>query len=63
MILGCLFYLQESAEVVLDLYKNLPTGSKLPLNVKEALTLLWEDNGVKECYRRALEYQLNDSAP
>lgn len=52
--------------MILDLYKNLPTGDKLPPNVVQAFRSLWQDGGVQECYRRALEYkgqQLNDSAP
>lgn len=49
--------------MILDLYDNLPTGSKLPSNVREAFIVLWDDGGVVECYRRAFEYQLNDSAP
>ncbi len=49
--------------MIFDLYKNLPTGTKLPPNVVEAFFSLWQDGGVKECYRRAFEYQLNDSAP
>lgn len=49
--------------MIFDLYKNLPTGTKLPPNAVEAFTLLWEDGGVRECLRRNYEYQLNDSAP
>ena len=47
----------------MEVYNNLPTGPKLPSNVKDAFAALWEDGGVLECYRRAFEYQLNDSAP
>ena len=31
-------------------------------DVGESLKILWADNGVKECYSRSREYQLNDSA-
>jgi hypothetical protein len=55
--------LQEHAEVVLDLHKNLPTGTKLPPNVSAAFISLWEDEGFQTCFKRAFEYQLNDSAP
>jgi len=37
-----------------------PTG--LPAAVATAIGELWKDDGVQECYRRANEYQLNDSA-
>lgn len=37
-----------------------PTG--LPVKVATAIGELWKDDGVQECYRRANEYQLNDSA-
>ena len=31
-------------------------------DVGDSLKLLWADEGIKECYERAREYQLNDSA-
>lgn len=49
--------------MIYDQYKDLPTGAKLPPNVIEAFKVLWEDGGVVECYRRSMDYQLNDSAP
>ena len=30
--------------------------------VAEAVTELWKDQGVQNCYKRSAEYQLNDSA-
>ena len=39
------------------------SDNALPGNVKDAVIILWQDQGVQECYRRAIEYQLNDSAP
>lgn len=54
---------KEHADVIQDLYKNLPTGTKLAPNIVEAFIALWNDEGVKTCFRRAFEYQLNDSAP
>ena len=35
----------------------------LPLEVVNAIDSLWADEGFQECFRRAYEYQLNDSAP
>ena len=49
--------------MIQDLYKNLPTGTKLAPNIVDAFAALWNDEGVKTCFRRAFEYQLNDSAP
>lgn len=62
VMMSCIFT-QGHAQVIMDLYNSLPTGSKLPSNVKAAFVALWDDEGVLECYRRAFEYQLNDSAP
>lgn len=36
--------------------------AQLPANVTEAVKALWQDSGVKACYARKKEYQLNDSA-
>ncbi len=35
----------------------------LPGSIKEAVQVVWNDQGVQACFKRALEYQLNDSAP
>jgi guanine nucleotide-binding protein subunit alpha len=34
----------------------------LPKEIAEAVKILWEDTGVKQCFDRKKEYQLNDSA-
>lgn len=34
----------------------------LPQEVTEAIMELWKDPGVRECFGRSREYQLNDSA-
>lgn len=34
----------------------------LPTEVTEAITELWRDPAVKQCFSRSREYQLNDSA-
>ncbi|KAF3933164.1 hypothetical protein ABW19_dt0207928 [Dactylella cylindrospora] len=37
-------------------------GDSLPTEVGNAIKSLWEDRGVKQCFDRSREYQLNDSA-
>lgn len=34
----------------------------LDLQVTEAISGLWQDAGVRECFNRSREFQLNDSA-
>lgn len=55
---------KDKAQVILNVMANISTYEKcLPTEVVEAFTILWEDQGVRECFSRAYEYQLNDSAP
>ncbi|KAK0109643.1 guanine nucleotide-binding protein subunit alpha [Cadophora gregata] len=37
-------------------------GDNLPPEVGNAISALWRDVGVQECFKRSREYQLNDSA-
>lgn len=37
-------------------------GESLPPEVGQAISVLWKDAGVQECFNRSREYQLNDSA-
>jgi len=37
-------------------------GDNLPPEVGTAIAALWKDSGVQQCFSRAREYQLNDSA-
>jgi guanine nucleotide-binding protein subunit alpha len=37
-------------------------GETLPPDVGNAIRTLWQDRGVRECFRRSREFQLNDSA-
>ena len=37
-------------------------GDSLPPDVGTAISVLWKDNGVQQCFQRSREYQLNDSA-
>ena len=38
-------------------------ATSFPPEVIQAFKSLWNDEGVKLCFSRAYEYQLNDSAP
>ena len=35
----------------------------IPAEIGEMMKLLWQDDGFQECLKRAVEYQLSDSAP
>ncbi|CAL3964433.1 unnamed protein product, partial [Diplocarpon coronariae] len=37
-------------------------GDNLPPEVGNAISALWRDAGVQDCFKRSREYQLNDSA-
>ncbi|KAF1989935.1 G-protein alpha subunit [Aulographum hederae CBS 113979] len=37
-------------------------GDRLPQEVGNAISVLWKDLGVQQCFQRSREYQLNDSA-
>lgn len=37
-------------------------GDSLPPEVGNAISQLWKDAGVQDCFKRSREYQLNDSA-
>ena len=54
---------QQYAEAVVKYPTPIPTGGSLPEELVEAIKTLWGDAGVQEAFRRAYEYQLNDSAP
>ena len=41
----------------------IPAGGCLPEELVVAMKALWSDSGVQETFKRAYEYQLNDSAP
>lgn len=38
------------------------TGDALSPDVGDAIKFLWGDDGVRQCFKRSREYQLNDSA-
>ena len=54
---------QQYAEAVVKYPTPIPTGGSLPEELVGAIKTLWGDAGVQEAFRRAYEYQLNDSAP
>jgi guanine nucleotide-binding protein subunit alpha len=57
---------QERNQVAFDLIDRLPdqTGCQHTLadNIAQAIKVLWQDNGIRACYQRKSEFQLNDSA-
>jgi GTPase SAR1 family protein len=53
----------EKAQVIINVITSIPTFDKLPSEVVDAFQSVWNDQGVKDCFGRAYEYQLNDSAP
>lgn len=55
--------LQDHARVILGLSTSLSSYEAFPPEVTSAFISLWADAGVQECFSRAYEYQLNDSAP
>ena len=54
---------REYASIIMSLSTSIPNYSSVPSEVAEAFRRLWSDQGVKACFSRAYEYQLNDSAP
>ena len=53
----------KHSALVHDLVDNEAVRSLIPLTVQaEALQTLWADRGVRECFERANEYQLQDTA-
>lgn len=53
---------EENSQLISNITTGLPNNT-LPAEIIQAFRALWADNGVKECFSRAYEYQLNDSAP
>ncbi|KAJ2617069.1 guanine nucleotide-binding protein subunit alpha [Coemansia sp. RSA 1365] len=52
---------QVHANVIMDMPGQIEADN-LPTNVANAVKALWEDGGVRECFGRSNEFQLNDSA-
>jgi guanine nucleotide-binding protein subunit alpha len=53
--------LEEFAEVIMDAPDDYDQNF-LETTISNALIKLWSDPGVKSCFSRSREYQLNDSA-
>lgn len=53
--------LQSHAQVIKEQPERIEDES-LPEAVGKAISVLWKDSGVQECFERSREYQLNDSA-
>lgn len=54
---------KDNAQAILNLSTSLSSFQSLPPEMAEAFKSLWSDGGVRECFKRAYEFQLNDSAP
>lgn len=54
---------QDQAKVILGLSTSLNSYETFPPEVTSAFSVLLQDGGVQQCFKRAYEYQLNDSAP
>lgn len=64
MIVVCVSSPQEHAQAIEALITTqLPNTHNLTPEAVEAFRALWADEGVRKCFERAYEYQLNDSAP
>ena len=55
-----LFYFQENAKLVKEI--DYETVTSFEKQYVDAITSLWADSGIQECYDRRREYQLTDSA-
>lgn len=51
----------KRAEVLLSLPPQIDAES-MPIHIADAVKGLWDDAGVRACFARSREYQLNDSA-
>lgn len=54
--------LQSDGAMVLDAIARMEDTEPFTAEMLEAMKALWKDGGVQECFGRANEYQLNDSA-
>jgi guanine nucleotide-binding protein G(i) subunit alpha len=46
-----------------ELAKVFDDTNEFPYELCPVIKSLWSDNGIRECFQRSREYQLNDSAP
>lgn len=59
-LLLCL--LQADAKMVCDVVSRMEDTEPYSAELLSAMMRLWSDSGIQECFSRAREYQLNDSA-
>ncbi|KAJ1795941.1 guanine nucleotide-binding protein subunit alpha [Coemansia sp. RSA 2399] len=52
---------QGHANVIMNMPSQIE-AENLPIEVTSAVKALWTDDGVRECFKRSNEFQLNDSA-
>lgn len=53
---------QADAKLVLDVISRMEDTEPFSDELLAAMKRLWADSGVRECFNRSNEYQLNDSA-
>lgn len=53
---------EQDAKQVLDVIARMQDSEPFSPDMLEAMKRLWKDCGVQDCFNRANEYQLNDSA-
>lgn len=58
----CVFFLQADAKMVCDVVSRMEDTEPYSPELLTAMMRLWADSGIQECFSRAREYQLNDSA-
>jgi hypothetical protein len=54
---------KTNGQLIVDMVANNVTYDELSMEVIDAFKSLWEDGGVRECYRRCDEYGLNNNFP
>lgn len=53
---------QADAKMVCDVVSRMEDTEPYSAELLSAMMRLWSDSGIQECFSRAREYQLNDSA-
>lgn len=56
------FVFQADAKMVMDVVSRMEDTEPFSEELLTGMQRLWSDGGVKECFSRSNEYQLNDSA-
>jgi hypothetical protein len=53
---------EQDAKQLLDVIARMQDSEPFSADLLDAMKRLWKDSGLQECFNRANEYQLNDSA-